>query len=170
MVYATLTFLNSGACLGWLNYWLWLPLQQYSYDALTNAAQSHVMSLSSDFHESKDASEIHQSLVQGRSIISLVDTICFEVLPMFVDLFLVGAYLFFLFGPYMMLDLLATMILYIYITTKLVSMARERRLAYITGSRNEWTSAHSCIDNWRVSTVCIQNYVLHTKTYDCLVL
>jgi ABC-type transport system involved in Fe-S cluster assembly fused permease/ATPase subunit len=154
-VYVILTFVNSGACLGWLKFWLWLPLQQYSYDALNVAAQSHVMNLSSDFHDSKEASDIHQAVFQGRSITGLVDTICFSVLPMFVDLFLVGVYLFFLFGPYMMLDLLATTLFYIYTTTKLVSLAQERRRAYITHFRKEWTSAYSCIDNWRISTVCI---------------
>jgi ABC-type transport system involved in Fe-S cluster assembly fused permease/ATPase subunit len=111
------------------------------------------MSLSSDFHESKEASDIYQAVFQGRSITGLVDTVCFSVLPMFVDLFLVGGYLYFLFGPYMTLDLLVTTLFYIYTTTKLVSMAQERRRTYITHYRKEWTSAYSSIGNWRVSTV-----------------
>jgi ABC-type transport system involved in Fe-S cluster assembly fused permease/ATPase subunit len=152
-VYAALTFVNSGACIGWLQHWLWLPLQQYSYDALNTAAHSHVMNLSSDFHESKDASDIHQAVFQGRSITSLVDTICFSVLPMFLDLFLIGGYLFLLFGPYMTLDLLVTTLFYIYTTTKLVAMAQGRRRIYITHNIKEWTSAYSSIGNWRVSTV-----------------
>lgn len=139
--------------MGWIQFWLWQPLQQYSYDALNTAAHAHVMNLSSDFHENKEPSEIHQAVFQGRSVTGLVDTVCFQLIPMFIDLVLVFSYLYYLFGPYMALIPAFTTILYLYSTTKLVSLAAKRRRAYITDYRNEWMAAYSSLGNWRVASV-----------------
>ena len=35
VIYAVLLFANGGACIGWLRKWLWMPVEQYSYDALS---------------------------------------------------------------------------------------------------------------------------------------
>lgn len=152
-VYSALTFANSSACFGWLQFWLWQPIEQYSYDALTSAVHGHVMSLSSEFHESRTASDIHQTINQGRAITDIVDTVCFKIGPTSVDLVLVFAYLYYLFGPYMALDLAATTFIYLYTTTKLVGLASSRRRIYHTHYRKEWSSLVSSINNWRVASV-----------------
>jgi ABC-type transport system involved in Fe-S cluster assembly fused permease/ATPase subunit len=154
-VYAALTFANSGACIGWLQFWLWQPVEDYSYNALNTAAYSHVMNLSCDFHEAKEPSEIHQAVLQGRSITGLVDTICFQLIPMFIDLILVFAFLYYLFGPYMALNLAITTLFYLYTTTKLVKITQARRRDYILFWRKEWRSAHNSLDNWRVASVSL---------------
>jgi hypothetical protein len=33
-LYAVLLFANGGACIGWLRKWLWMPVEQYSYDGM----------------------------------------------------------------------------------------------------------------------------------------
>jgi ABC-type transport system involved in Fe-S cluster assembly fused permease/ATPase subunit len=152
-IYSALSFANSSACIGWLQFWLWQPIEQYSYDALTSAVHGHVMSLSSEFHESRTASDIHQTINQGRSITNIVDTVCFKVGPTVVDLIFVFAYLLYLFGPYMALDLVVTTSFYLYTTMKLVSLAQKRRRTYHTYWRKEWSSLVSSINNWRVASV-----------------
>jgi ABC-type transport system involved in Fe-S cluster assembly fused permease/ATPase subunit len=139
---------------GLIQFWLWQPLEQYSYNALNTAAHAHVMNLSSDFHEKKEPHEIHQAVHQGRSVTGLVDTVCFQLIPMFIDLVVVFVYLYYVFGPYMALIPAFTTITYIYCTTKLVSMAATRRREYITDYRKEWTDANSSLGNWRVASVC----------------
>lgn len=151
-IYATLTFLNSGSCIGWVQFWLWRPLEQYAYQELSTAAHQHVMSLSSDFHEKKDASDIHRAVNQGQSVTRLVEMVCFEILPMLVDLVAVCIYLNFLFGPYMGLILAVTSLTFLYTTTKLVSLATTKRRLYLKSFRKEWMSIYMSIDNWRTAS------------------
>jgi ABC-type transport system involved in Fe-S cluster assembly fused permease/ATPase subunit len=119
------------------------------------------MSLSSEFHESRTASDIHQTINQGRAITDIVDTVCFSLGPTFVDLLLVFAYLYYLFGPYMALDLAVTTFFYLYTTTKLVSLAANRRRTYHTYFRKEWSSLVSSVNNWRVASVSYQEVAPH---------
>lgn len=152
-LYAALIFAKSNACVGWLQQWLWQPIEFYAYNALNTAAQSHVMSLSSDFHAAKETNEIHLAVFQGKNIIQFVDTVCFQVVPMFIDLSLVFGYLYYLFGPYMALNLAVTTLVYLYLTSKLTAMADTSRREYIVHFKREWRAQHSTIGNWQLASV-----------------
>lgn len=153
VIYAVLRFISGGACIGWLRKWLWMPLEQYSYDALSTASHAHLMSLSSDFHDSKTSSDLSQAVSGGRSVASLLETICFQVIPMFIDLAVAFGYLWSHFGPYMGLLMLFTVTSYLYITTKLVSMRAEKRRGYVTVYRKEWTIGQQSLDGWNTASV-----------------
>lgn len=156
ITYTVLLFISGGACIGWLRKWLWLPLEQYSYDALSTASHAHIMSLSSDFHDSKTSSDLSQAIAGGRSVSDLLDTVCFQVLPMFIDLSVAFAYLWSLFGPYMGFIMAATTIAYLYVTTKLVAKRAEMRREFITVYRKEWTIGQQSLDGW--TTASVQSY------------
>jgi ABC-type transport system involved in Fe-S cluster assembly fused permease/ATPase subunit len=111
------------------------------------------MDLSSDFHESKETSYINQSVMKGGSIRELLDKIIFNLIPMFIDLILVFAYLYYLFGPFMALTLAATIFFYLYTTAKLTSMSQARRRTYITYYHKERYSSYNSVDNWRTASV-----------------
>ncbi|OBT67108.1 hypothetical protein VE03_04531 [Pseudogymnoascus sp. 23342-1-I1] len=151
-VYASLTFLNSGSCIGWVQFWLWRPLEQYAEQSLSTASHQHVMSLSSDFHESKDSADIHRAVNQGQSVTKLVEMMIFEVMPMMIDLSAVCIYLNYLFGPYMGLILAITSLVFMYCTAKLVSLATNKRRQYMKSFRKEWLSVYTSIDNWRTAS------------------
>ncbi|KFZ18554.1 hypothetical protein V501_01151 [Pseudogymnoascus sp. VKM F-4519 (FW-2642)] len=151
-VYASLTFLNSGSCIGWVQFWLWRPLEQYAEQSLSTASHQHVMSLSSDFHEGKDSADIHRAVNQGQSVTKLVEMMIFEVMPMMIDLSAVCIYLNYLFGPYMGLILAVTSVVFVYCTTKLVSLATNKRRQYMKSYRKEWISVYTSIDNWRTAS------------------
>ncbi|KFY50627.1 hypothetical protein V495_00151 [Pseudogymnoascus sp. VKM F-4514 (FW-929)] len=151
-VYASLTFLNSGSCIGWVQFWLWRPLEQYAEQSLSTASHQHVMSLSSDFHESKDSADIHRAVNQGQSVTKLVEMMIFEVMPMMIDLSAVCIYLNYLFGPYMGLILAVTSLVFVYCTAKLVSLATNKRRRYMKSFRKEWISVYTSIDNWRTAS------------------
>ena len=152
-IYAALLFISGGACIGWLRKWLWLPIEQYSYDALSTASHSHIMSLSSDFHDSKTSSDLTQAVHGGRSVSDLLETVCFQVVPMFIDLAVAFTYLWYFFGPYMGFIMAVTVISYLYITTKLVAVRAERRRQYITVYRKEWTVGQQSMDGWITASV-----------------
>ena len=153
ITYATLLFLNAGACIGGIRKWLWLPLEQHAYSALSTAAHAHIMSLSSDFHDSKISFDLMQATAGGRTVTDLLETICFQVVPMFVDLAIAFGYLWSLFGPFMGLVLATTFFLYLYITTKLVSRRAEQRRQYIAISREESTVGHQSLEGWSTASV-----------------
>ena len=154
VIYAVLLFANGGACIGWLRKWLWMPVEQYSYDALSTASHAHLMSLSSDFHDSKTSSDLTQAVHGGRSVSDLLETVCFQVIPMFIDLSVAFAYLWTLFGPYMGFIMAVTVISYLYITTKLVAVRAEKRRDYVTVYRKEWTVGQQSLDGWSTASVC----------------
>jgi ABC-type transport system involved in Fe-S cluster assembly fused permease/ATPase subunit len=153
IIYATLLFVSGGACIGWLQKWLWMPVEQYSYDAISTASHAHIMSLSSDFHDSKTTSDLTQAVSGGRSVSDLLETVCFQVIPMFIDLAVAFAYLWSFFGPYMGFIMAVTVISYLYITTKLVAVRAEKRREYVTVYRREWTVGQQSLDGWCTASV-----------------
>jgi ABC-type transport system involved in Fe-S cluster assembly fused permease/ATPase subunit len=112
------------------------------------------MSLSSDFHDNKTSSDLTQAVHGGRSVADLLETVCFQVVPMFIDLTVAFAYLWSLFGPYMGLLMVATVVSYLYITTKLYSLRASKRRDYITIYRKEWTIGQQSLDGWGTASVC----------------
>ncbi len=113
------------------------------------------MSLSSDFHDNKTSSDLTQAVNGGRSVSDLLETVCFQVVPMFIDLAVAFAYLWSLFGPYMGLMMATTVTSYLYITTKLIAKRADKRREYITIYRKEWTIGHQSLDGWSTASVII---------------
>ena len=132
-----------------------MPIEQYSYDALSTASHAHLMSLSSDFHDSKTSSDLTQAVHGGRSVSDLLETVCFQVVPMFIDLTVAFAYLWSLFGPYMGFIMAVTVISYFYITTKLVAVRAGKRRDYVTVYRKEWTVGQQSLDGWSTASVIL---------------
>jgi ABC-type transport system involved in Fe-S cluster assembly fused permease/ATPase subunit len=153
LMYAVLLFISGGACIGWIRKWLWLPVEQYSYDALSTASHAHLMSLSSDFHDSKSSSDLTQAVSGGRSVTYLLETVCFQVVPMFIDLIIAFGYLSYIFGPYMGLILVVEAITYFYTTTKLVAGRAEKRREFVTIYRKEWTIGQQSLDGWNTASL-----------------
>jgi ABC-type transport system involved in Fe-S cluster assembly fused permease/ATPase subunit len=106
------------------------------------------MNLSCDFHDGKTSSELTQAVSGGRSVTSLLETIIFNVLPMFVDLAIAFTYFWVMFGPYMGLIMAATVVTYLYVTTKLHSQKASKRREYISIYRKEWTVGQQSLDGW----------------------
>ena len=111
------------------------------------------MSLSSDFHDNKTSSDLGQAINGGRSVADLLETVCFQVIPMFIDLAIAFAYLWSLFGPYMGLMMAATVLSYLYITTKLYARRASKRRDYITIYRKEYTIGQQSLDGWSTASV-----------------
>lgn len=159
-LYAGLLFLSSG-CVGWLRYWLWLPIEQYGEESIVVAAHAHVMHLSSNYHDNKESYEINQAVQQGAHVTSVVDTICFDIFPMLVDLSLATAYLYYLFGPYLALVVAFTALIYIYTTTKLISLSNGKRRMLHALWRRQWYRGFYSVDHW--TTASMFNNIEHEE-------
>ncbi|KAF7854161.1 hypothetical protein EAF04_010458 [Stromatinia cepivora] len=152
LLYSLLRFINGGSCLDVVRTWLWNPLEQYAYKTLSSAAHSHIMSLSSDFHDNKSSSNLFQVVHGGRSVADLMEMLCFQVIPMLIDLVIAFIY-FGAFGPYMFLVLVVTFVSYMYATVKLISMRANQRRDYITFHRKEWTVGQESLDGWTTANL-----------------
>ena len=73
---------------------LWRPIKQNAERSLQTAAYNHIMDLSRDFHTEKQSGELYTSISQGSSIINILDTVIFEILPVLIDLVLAAVYLY----------------------------------------------------------------------------
>lgn len=73
--------------------YLWSELETNGLVELTTAAYSHHMFLSKDYHESASSQDIVQVVLNGRNIIVLLRVVCFDLLPLLVDLAIGAEYL-----------------------------------------------------------------------------
>ena len=73
---------------------LWAPIEQNADRSLQTAAYNHIMDLSRDFHTEKQSGELYASISQGSSIINVLETVIFRILPVFTDLALAAVYLY----------------------------------------------------------------------------
>jgi hypothetical protein len=159
--------------------WLWLPVEQYAYKSIKTASYNHIMGLSCDFHDDKQSGELYKSIEQGSSVNGLLETILFQALPALVDLVVACAYLYYLFGPYMILTVAAMTIVFLWAATyysaeqseyqrRNTGIARkEAQIMYDTvGS---WTTVayfnRSAYERGRYTTVIEQHMQSQRKTY-----
>ena len=72
---------------------LWEPFELAAQQAIKTAAYNKIMDLSCDFHTEKQSGELFTSIAQGTSVVSLLDNLLFQTVPMFVDLGIAFFYL-----------------------------------------------------------------------------
>lgn len=116
---------------------LWIPVGQYSYQALSTSAFEHVHSLSLDFHLGKKTGEVLSALSKGSSINTFLEMITFQVLPMLVDLAVAIAYFFVVFDAYYALIVGVVTFLYLYLTIRLAQWRAAIRREMTNKSREE---------------------------------
>ncbi|KAG9243289.1 putative heavy metal tolerance protein [Calycina marina] len=120
---------GSSGVLGAARSVLWIPISQYSYQALTTASFEHVHGLSLDFHLGKRTGEVLSALSKGDAINGFLESITFNVLPMLVDLVVAVVYFGILFDAYYALIIGIVTFSYLYLTIRMARWrSRQRRL------------------------------------------
>ncbi|KAL8778539.1 MAG: hypothetical protein Q9213_007368 [Squamulea squamosa] len=140
---------------------LWLPVEQYAETQISTAAYNHIMDLSSEFHDNKQSGEIYRTISQGDSITGLLDTVCWRVGPMLLDLVVGYGYLYYLFGPYMALLAAATTLAYLSSAIQLNSKQSRPRRKYLELARKEGQAMYDSVGSW--ATVSYFNRIPYEK-------
>lgn len=127
---------TSGA-LGAIRSILWIPVSQYSYQALTTASFEHVHSLSLDFHLGKRTGEVLSALSKGNAINNFLEQLTFSVVPMVADL--MAAIILFsrVFDAYYALIVSVVTFAYLYLTIRMARWRSEQRRSMTALSREE---------------------------------
>lgn len=116
---------------------LWIPISQYSYQALTTASFEHVHGLSLDFHLGKRTGEVLSALSKGNAINNFLEQATFQVLPMVFDLGVAIIYFGIRFDAYYALVVAIITFSYLYLTIRMARWRSEQRRQMTNLSREE---------------------------------
>ena len=161
LIFAALKLCASEAGLSLVRQWLWVPVEFYSFDAMSTAAYSHVLNLSSDFHDSKSSSDIMMAIQSGQSVSNLLESICFSAIPMLIDMGIAFIYLSITFGPYEGLITIATSTIFLYIAMRMISGLKTARRSEVSAYYEEHYVRQAGIQGW--STVTSFNQIGHEE-------
>jgi ABC-type transport system involved in Fe-S cluster assembly fused permease/ATPase subunit len=126
-----------------------IPIKQFSYTTLTNAAFNHVMAQSFDFHSTHDSAEVMKTIEQGESLGLVLDTVIFEIAPTLIDVIVAGTIFSRKFTP------IVAIVFFIACVVYLTAQAFSTRL--MTSNRRDMTRAeriqirktHQAIEGWQ---------------------
>lgn len=159
LIFAGLKLSASEAGISLLRRRLWLPVEQYSERAMVEAAHSHILNLDAQFHDTKSLSEMVMAIQHGEAISSILETICFEMLPNLIDLAVAFIYLTVKFGPWEGLITISTSTIFIYLSTAAIARSRAAHQTYSKAWYEEWYIMNSAFSGW--TTVASFNQVPH---------
>lgn len=128
---------GSSGVLGAARAMLWIPISQFSYQALATASFEHVHSLSLDFHLGKRTGEVISALNKGNAINTFLEQITFNVIPMLVDLFVAIVYFQIKFDAYFSLVFAIVTFWYMYLTIRMAQWRAEQRRKMTNADREE---------------------------------
>jgi hypothetical protein len=138
MLYVILRWLQGGqGLLSSMRSSLWIPVSQYSYMELSNAAFEHVHGLSLDFHLGKKTGEVLSALSKGSSINTFLEQVTFQVVPMLIDLVIAFGYFLVEFDAYYALVVGISTFGYLYVTIRMAQWRAEIRRQMVNASRQE---------------------------------
>lgn len=138
LVFAGLKLSASEAGVTLLRQWLWVPVQYYSTRALNSAAYAHILNLSSDFHDSKNSTDLMVAISSAQGVSDLLESVCFSAIPNLIDITVAFAYLSWTFGPYEGFITFATSIIFLYISAFIMSRLKVARRSEISA----WFQEH----------------------------
>lgn len=151
-IYILLTLLESSVGVSLLETILNLRLSQEQGLAMNRAAYDHVMNLSASFQDSKSSASVWQSLYQARSVVSLFHDVAFDVAPSIFDLVAGFIVLSTIFGGYMALLLITSIVSFLWLTVNALppkaELQRKHREAYIA----EFYQLVESSSNWHTCT------------------
>jgi ATP-binding cassette, subfamily B, vacuolar membrane transporter HMT1/ACLQ len=127
---------------------LWIPVEQYSYRAISNAAFQHVHGLSAEFHTGKRTGELISALNKGSSINSFLSYVTFSVGPMLFDLIVAVVFLAIKFDVYLALVVAIVTFLYIYVTIRLAQWRVALRRDTVNADREMEAVKNDSLHSW----------------------
>ncbi|KAG9255603.1 uncharacterized protein F5Z01DRAFT_549427 [Emericellopsis atlantica] len=114
---------------------LWVPVSQSLFRRLSSAAFEHVLRLSLEFHLNKKTGEVTSALSRGASINNFLESFCFQVFPMVVDIFVAGVLFFVKYDAFYTIIVFFIMWSYVFLTIYVAKYRGRQRRDMTTKSR-----------------------------------
>lgn len=147
-LYVGLMVLQSSAGVHLLRDVLWQPIQEEATQKMKCAAYNKLMSLSCDFHDNKKSDVTFKTVERGSRITDLLETICFDFLPMAADLVISISVFWYLFDGYIAFVVGAVVVLYMWSTFKSLSQRSALWRQYVEVWEEEWYSMTETVKGW----------------------
>uniref|UniRef100_A0A093VDI9 Heavy metal tolerance protein n=1 Tax=Talaromyces marneffei PM1 TaxID=1077442 RepID=A0A093VDI9_TALMA len=147
-----LRLLESSGGISALRVYMWLPLEQYTYQRITVTGFNHVMDLSCDFHDNKSSGSVWHALNRGTIVQNVVRKVLFQFLPTISDLFIAVTVLHVTFGPYMGLITAAMIGLFLWSSSTISELQKANRTRYIASIKKEVNIRCEATNNWLTAT------------------
>jgi ABC-type transport system involved in Fe-S cluster assembly fused permease/ATPase subunit len=150
--WALLQLIRGGAGLGLIETFVKIPIRQFSYRQITNAAFSHVMNLSMDFHIENDSAEVMKSIDQGGALNNLLEMAILDIAPTVADL-VIACFVFYLkFNAYASLLVVVASITYVSAEVFTSNWNMEHRREVTQTQRDETRIMHQAVQGWQTVT------------------
>jgi ABC-type transport system involved in Fe-S cluster assembly fused permease/ATPase subunit len=143
------SWINSYAGFGIVDGLANLVISNSAYRRITLLAYEHVLSLSMDFHTSKDSGEVLKAVEQASSLNTLIEMVLFDIAPIFLDLFVAMYYVTHLFDAYMAFIVLFMGAAYIAIGFYFTTLSQPKRRDYVEKQRTESSTVNETVHNWQ---------------------
>lgn len=130
VLYSGLKMLQgSGSLLAVLQNILWVPVEQYSDRMMSMMAFEHLLNLSMSFHTKKKTGEVLRILDRGSAINNFFQYLLFNLLPVFIDIFVAMIYMTRTFSPAIGVALFVVMVAYTWTSVQLTTWRTGLRRA-----------------------------------------
>jgi ABC-type transport system involved in Fe-S cluster assembly fused permease/ATPase subunit len=160
--WALLQLIRGGAGLGLIEALVKIPIRQFSYRQITNAAFSHVMNLSMDFHIENDSAEVMKSIDQGGALNNLLEVAILDIAPTIADLCIACVVFYLKFNAYASLLVVVVAILYVSVEVFTSNWNMEFRRELTQAQRTETRIMHQAVQGWQ--TVTYFNQFSHERS------
>lgn len=150
--FVLLRLLESSGGISALRAYMWLPLEQYTYQRITVAGFNQVMDLSCDFHDDKSSGSVWHAINRGTIVQNVVRKVLFQFVPMISDLFIAVTVLHVTFGPYMGLITAAMIGLFLWSSSTISALQKANRKRYVASIRKEVNIRCEATNNWLTAT------------------
>ncbi|KAI5920629.1 P-loop containing nucleoside triphosphate hydrolase protein [Camillea tinctor] len=152
VIWLLLDVLNGSSGIGLVQSLLKIPIEQFSYRQITNAAFSHVMSLSMDFHSERDSAEVLKAVEQGEALTSLLETAVLDVSPTLIDLLVAFTLLYWKFNSNLTLVLMMSTVSYMSLEVLTSTWNLDNRREYTKAEREETRVMYQAVQGWQTVT------------------
>ncbi|KAF2998231.1 hypothetical protein E8E13_005592 [Curvularia kusanoi] len=152
LVFLALDILNGESGLMFIQELSKIPIKQFSYKKLTNAAFNHVMAQSIDFHTTQDAAEVMKAVEQGEALGNVLESLVIDIAPTVIDVVVACVVFSQKFSPAVAGVLLGASIIYLAAQASSTRLTTDDRRTMSKSQRTETRLMHQAIQGWQTVT------------------
>ncbi|PHH62963.1 hypothetical protein CDD81_6388 [Ophiocordyceps australis] len=160
-IYLLLSLLHGASGLQLIQTLAKIPVQQFSYRQLTNAAFARVMDQAMDFHSDRDSAEVMKAVEQGEALTNILEMAVLEIAPVIVDMVVAFVYLYLKFNSAVAMSMVVAAFFFMALEVVTSNWNIEPRRRVTQAERHETRVMHSAVQAW--PTVCLFNRFAYEK-------
>jgi ABC-type transport system involved in Fe-S cluster assembly fused permease/ATPase subunit len=152
LIFLALDVLNGESGLLFVQELSKIPIKQFSYKKLTNAAFNHVMAQSIDFHSTQDSAEVMKAVEQGEALGNVLESVVIDIVPTLIDVVVACTIFYRKFTPVVSMVLLGASIAYLTAEASSTRLTTGDRRNVTKAERIETRKMHQAIQGWQTVT------------------